>query len=425
MKFKPQDQVFWNFTQPVCKPLHKDLQTDVVIIGGGMAGLTAAQTFIQKGLTVALLEQYYCGGGASGKSSGFITPDSELSLWYFIQTFGPEKARALWEFVCGGVNHIEDTIKKYSLSCDYKKQDTLVVASSTKGFTDDVLKEHMARKELNYQSTLYQKDAVNQVLGSSSYFGGVRYPNTFGINAFLYCQEVKAQLVAQGALIFEETPVLEIIQGGVITQHARVTAKNTIVCADRFIPQLGKLTQEIYQAQTFLIVTAPLQESQIKQIFPQEPLMVWDTDLIYTYYRMFDSNRLLVGGASLLQTYTSSEYHNNVSVFKKLSGYIENKFNLTLEYEYIWPGLIGISKDLRPIAGFDKDMPNVYYVGAAAGLPWAAALGKYSAQRIVDNKTDFDDYFNPHREYPISGLTQRILGKKITFALCNIKTLMS
>jgi ribulose 1,5-bisphosphate synthetase/thiazole synthase len=79
----PQDQVFWYLKRGAAKPCRENIQADVAIIGGGMAGLSAAQAFNKKGKKVVVLEQYYCGSGATGKSSGFVTPNAELSLTDF------------------------------------------------------------------------------------------------------------------------------------------------------------------------------------------------------------------------------------------------------------------------------------------------------------------------------------------------------
>ena len=69
--YLPQDEVFWYLNESAIKPLTHDIKTDVVIIGGGMAGLSAAQKFLEKNVKVVLIEKNYCGSGATGKSSGF------------------------------------------------------------------------------------------------------------------------------------------------------------------------------------------------------------------------------------------------------------------------------------------------------------------------------------------------------------------
>ena len=69
-----------NTHAPFQPPLHNDITTDVLVIGGGMAGLHAALHLAQSGCQVTLIERNICGGSSTGKSAGFLTPDSELEL---------------------------------------------------------------------------------------------------------------------------------------------------------------------------------------------------------------------------------------------------------------------------------------------------------------------------------------------------------
>jgi gamma-glutamylputrescine oxidase len=180
------------------------------------------------------------------------------------------------------------------------------------------------------------------------------------------------------------------------------------------------LTKEVYHAQTLLLLSSPLTDAHIAALFPEKPYIVWDTELIYTYFRLTSDKRLLVGGSNLLTTYASREKHYNGCVIKKLQNYWHQKFpHVPVTFEYVWPGFIGISKDLLPIAGQDKTMSSVYYIAAAAGLPWAAALGKQSVAAIMDGDRSFDAYFSPYRSFPIGSVLQTILGTKITYALSN------
>jgi gamma-glutamylputrescine oxidase len=422
----PQDQVYWYTTQQDAQPLTKNITTDVVIIGGGMAGLTAAQSFAQKGCKVIVLEKNYCGSGATGKSSGFITPDSELPLSHMISAYGPDEAKKIWQFIQSGVDTIRSNIINYQIDCDYQTQDTLVVASTKKAFTSDIQAEHRARQQLNYQSTLCTKNQTAELLSSNKYHGAVTYGETFGINAYRYCIGMKRMLHESGVQIHEATPVTAIENHKITTPNATVQAEHIIVCTDHATAGLTSFADKIYHAQTFLMLSAPLSDEQVKRIFPQRPLMVWDTDLIYQYYRLSGDNRLMLGGASLLYTYAREEKHNNRHMIKKLTNYFNAKFpGNAVQFEYIWPGLIGISKDLFPLAGHDKTMPSVYYATAAAGLPWAAALGNYSAERIINDNRTFDEYLSPYRDFRLGHITQKILGTRLTFALSNFLTVGS
>ena len=148
--------------------------------------------------------------------------------------------------------------------------------------------------------------------------------------------------------------------------------------------------------------------------------------MIYQYYRMAGDNRLMLGGSDLLYTYSKNETHGNQRVAKKLINYFHKKFpSVAIEFEYMWPGMIGISKDVFPVAGFDTSMPSVYYIAGACGLPFAAALGTYCADRIVNNNTQFDDYFSPHRSFTCGPIIQTLLGTRLTFALSNFLSIGS
>jgi len=124
----PQDQVFWYLNKKTSPALNSSLETDVVIVGGGMAGLHAAQAFHAQGYKVTLLEKTYCGAGASGKSSGFITPESELNVTHLLNLFDFDGAKKLWDLTSYGCTLIESNIKNFNLDCDYKIQNTLVIA---------------------------------------------------------------------------------------------------------------------------------------------------------------------------------------------------------------------------------------------------------------------------------------------------------
>lgn len=307
------------------------------------------------------------------------------------------------------------------MDCDYQKQDTLVVSNNYHAFKNEIIPEHESRLLLNYDSTLYNKENLSSVLATDKYTGGVLYSDSFGIQGYKYCQGMKDVLINQGVKIYEESPAIKISGNQVETPSGDITADHIILCMDRFVPDLGKLTHEIYHAQTFLLLSSRLTEQEIKAIFPDRPLMVWDTDLIYQYYRLNGDNRLMLGGANLIYTYSKNEKHNNTLIYNKLTRYIKNKFpKLNLTFEYIWPGLIGIAKDIIPIVGRDKNESQIYYACAGAGLPWSAGIGKYAAESIVDKRDDLDKYFSPDRKFAVGRIPQFFIGTKAAFALSNI-----
>ena len=415
----PLEQNYWYFSDKISPRLSGAINCEILIVGGGMAGLHAAHAFLQRGLSVVLIEKNFCGAGATGKSSGFITPDSEFSLHELLE-HDPTGGKKLWEFVESGVAGIRGTIQDFDLDCDFALQDTCVVANSAGSYNSDILKEHEARKSLGYESHLYSAQEVAKVVNSSDYYGAVRYGNTFGINGYAYCQAFKRALMAQGLRVYEDTPAISVGDHTVQTPYGCVKADHIVLCVDRFLPDIvpAGIADEVYQVQTFLMMSEPLTDQQVKLIFPEAPVMVWDTDLIYTYYRLAGDNRLMVGGGSLLTLYTSREDHFNKRIKRQLINYVGKKFpTVNPVFSYFWSGLIGVSKDVVPLAGAFEDRPWLYYVGAGAGLPWASALGRYSAEHKLYGRTEFDDLLSPYRKFPVGNGLQRCLGKGLSFAI--------
>ncbi len=418
-RYKTTSGVYW-YSLKDPKPsesLSGEIKTSVVVVGGGMAGLSCAKRLYDAGVPVVVIEKDFCGSGASGKTSGFITPDSEIELSSLLRNYGPLKAKRIWEFVISGLDSIRHNIEEHSISCDYLVSDSLFVANSSSGL-GQVKKEHEARTELGYMSGLYEDEKIKEVIGGTKYKGAVRYPNTFGMNSYLYCQAMKEILRVAGVPIYEKTPASRIVSHEVFTPGGQITADHIIVCGDRFIPDLGVLKKEIYHVQTFLGVTKPLLPDQIREIFPGDNMMVWDTDLVYNYFRVTGDSRLLIGGGDLFYTYAHNISENSQRFGLRLQSYIKRKFpSLSIQMEYLWPGMLGVSKDLLPIMGPDEKSPHIWYVGAATGLPWAAALGNYAVDHLLNGRNEFDQDFSPLRHFVIGSRLQTLLSTPATYAL--------
>jgi gamma-glutamylputrescine oxidase len=417
----PVARVYWQEDRTpengLCPPLAKDARAEIVVVGGGVAGLSCARALSEAGRQVVLLEKSSCGGGASGRSSGFVTPDSEMELSDLIRLRGESRARRLWEFAVSGVEAIRADIERYAIDCDMQLQDSLFLASSRSGAAI-VRREHEARQKLGYESTLYDSRALAAVLGSEECCGGVRYPGTFAVNAFRYCRGMRDALSREGVVIHEHTQVTGVAEGEVRANGHTVRADAIVLCLDRFLPELGVLPAEVYHVQTFLAVSTPLSEAQIAVLFPEARLMVWDTDLVYQYFRMIGGGRLLVGASSVLHTYSSKTEALAPGILHKMRAFLGSKFpSVPVELEYFWPGFIGVSKDFLPLAARLAERSSLHVVSGATGLPWAAALGKYVAEKILSNRSDLDDDFDPERRFPIGRSMQSIVGKPSAFAL--------
>ncbi|HKT21396.1 MAG TPA: FAD-dependent oxidoreductase, partial [Nitrososphaerales archaeon] len=110
---------------PIQPPLRGDRNCDALVVGGGAAGLAAAARLAESGKKVILVERNICGGSSTGKSAGFLTPDSELELSQLMRRFGKQGAKDLWDVPVKGVDLMLSRIKGGGIDCDLQKQDSL------------------------------------------------------------------------------------------------------------------------------------------------------------------------------------------------------------------------------------------------------------------------------------------------------------
>lgn len=415
--------------RPMQPPLDSNIKADVLIIGGGAAGLAAALRLMDTGLKVVLLERNICGGSSTGKSAGFLTPDSELELAQLLRRFGPKGAKDLWEAATRGVGIMTGTIRQHGIDCDLVKQDSLFLGKGRKGW-DAVEEEARARNSLGYPYKTYDKNAISSVLGSRDYEGAVRYSDTFGINPLLYAQRIKQVLLEHAVLVYESSEVTRIDGRTAHTHLGSVTADQIIFCADKLRPELTSYSRNVYHAQTFLAISEPLEQRDVASLFPDGRMQCWDSDLVYTYFRVTGDRRLLVGGGTAWTTYSRGDT-TSPRVIERVINSLKSRFPSMMHVNFIqyWPGRIDMTRDLLPTMLRDKSSPWIHFVLGCVGLPWASFCGDFVARHVVSDASDgnyendeedkYYQYFSPNREFLIPLSMEGILGKRAVFTLNN------
>lgn len=404
-------------------PLKTNIKADVVIVGAGAAGISAAYALMKKGIKIVMLEKNIFGGNTSGKSAGFLTPDSELELEQLIRRYGLHGASDVWRVATAGIKMMVERIKEYNIPCDLQLQDSLFVGNGNSGWKD-IQSEMKARIAMGFTQTLYDKNELKNVIGSDGYSGGVRYPGTYGVDALLYCQGMKEVLLQHGVEIYESTEVVEIGDHLVKTHLGSVSSSDIIFCADKLEPSLTHFAANTFHAQTFLSVSEPLSDTMISEMFPAGRFQCWDSDLIYTYYRLLGDNRLLLGGGNMLTTFSKEDINSSRVIEKVIKGF-KGKFPILKELEFIqyWPGRIDTTRDMIPTLVKEVSKPWLHFVMGCVGLPWATFCGDFAARHAYDDKNCDDhyyyEYFKADRHFFMPLGMEKIIGKQLTFAINN------
>lgn len=408
-----------------CPPLRETLNCDVLIVGAGMSGVSAAAAFLGKGLKVVLLERNILGGSSSGRSAGFLTPDSELELSQLVRRYGLKGANEIWQVPVKGIRYIKANVEKYGIACDFRVQDSLFVGIGKDGW-NDVQDEMACRKQVGFTNQeLYDKARLGSILNATDFTGAVRYDETYGIIALQYLQGMKQVLLDDGMRIFESTEVKQIKGHTAYTHAGSVTAKQVIVCIDKMKRAFDPLADEVFHAQTVLSISEPLSDKEVSTMFPGgRDFQMWDSTLVYSYWRLVEQNRVLLGGGSALSTFLTDPMYND-RVIEGVHARFRSHFPFlkNLRFVQYWPGLIDTTRDLLPTVVRDKANPDLHFVLGVVGLPWASFCGQFVAENILGTASQDDqkyyEYFSDRRYFFLPSWLGRIVGKPLLFAMNN------
>lgn len=100
--------------------LSRNLRVDVVVVGGGITGITAAYLIKQAGYTVALLERGRCAHLDTGHTTAHLTCVTDKRLHQLVKDFGKDRARAVWEAGFAAIDQIVANIRAQSIRCEFK-----------------------------------------------------------------------------------------------------------------------------------------------------------------------------------------------------------------------------------------------------------------------------------------------------------------
>src|SRR5256885_2005235 len=112
---------YWRVSEklPEFTPLSNDLEVDVVIIGGGLTGITTAHLLKEAGAKVALLERQRCAAADTGHTTAHLTYVTDERLHHLVKVFGKDAAKAFWEAGVEAIDRISEIVRAKKMECEF------------------------------------------------------------------------------------------------------------------------------------------------------------------------------------------------------------------------------------------------------------------------------------------------------------------
>jgi gamma-glutamylputrescine oxidase len=362
-------------------PLSFDLDVDVCVIGGGLAGLTTAREVARSGWSVVLLEAGRLAASASGRNTGFVLPGFGADADKLIGRVGFERTRDLWSLSQAGVDYVRDTIGAEGAD-GIEPQNGWLHVSKTDN-SDDFMRDVALLGELGCEIEGWPTERVRAVLKSERYFNAIHYLRALTIHPLNYALKLAAAAERDGARIFENTPALSIDPSGVrkriVTPGARLRATHVVLCGNvQLGPLMPRLAATLLPMTTYVITTAPLGEPLVEAVGYRGA--VSDTELADNHYRIVGGDRLMLSGRATAWQRNPQRY------VRALTADIKKTFPQLgdVTADYAWSGTLGLTLHRMPQLG--ELGPGVWLASGFGGhgLNTTAMAGNIVARAIVE-----------------------------------------
>lgn len=392
---------------PSHPPLLGETQCDVCVVGGGIAGCSAALHLAERGYSVVLLEEHRIGWGASGRSGGQALPGFAVDQHKLTSLVGHDTARAFWDLTVEGLDEIRALVQRHGINCDLV--DGQMHAAVKPRHRDELIAHHEELRSLyGYDSVrLMEREEVRSILATDRYVAGLYDSRSAHLHPLNYTLGLAGAARKLGAAFHEGTRALRYEAGAatiVHTPHGTVRCRQLVLCGNVYLDGTAPpLARTIIGVGTYIVATEALGAERARALI-RNNMAVADLNWIIDYFRLSADHRLLFGGrvsySGLDPAATAGLTRRRMlNVFPQLHD---------VKVEYSWGGYLDITLNRAP--HFGRLAPEVYFLQGFSGhgVVLAGMAGKLVAEAVAGTAERFDLFTRiPHRGFPGGALLRR------------------
>ena len=395
-------------------PLVGEARCDVAVVGGGLAGLSAALDLRARGFEVVLLEAREIGFGASGRNGGQAIHGLACDQDTIEQQLGLDEARHVWAMSIEALDLLRARIAEHGIACDWQ-DGYLGVATTPRKAAELHAQAERLESVYGYPMQRIAAADIGRWIASPRYHGGVHDPRSGHLHPLKYTRGLATAAARAGVRLHEGTQATALVPGerpvlrttsaqGTGTLHARQVLLAGNVYLHGVAPPLAPaLAPRVMPVGTYIACTEGLPRATADALIPDRSA-VCDTNFVLDYFRTTVDDRMLYGGRVSYSTVTPARLAESlrarmVHTFPQLAG---------AKVEFAWGGFVDISMNRAPDFGrLPAATPggpaNVYYLQGFSGhgLALTGLAGRLVAEAMGGDSTRFDVFARlKHRPFP-------------------------
>ena len=367
--------------------LDKDINTDVLVLGGGISGALTAHYLVQEGIECTLIDARTIGLGSTCASTALLQYEIDVSLHQLIDLIGEKPAVRSYKLCELAVKKLAGLAKKVGVN-DFTQSDSLYYAAYKKDL-DFVKKEFGARKKHGFKVRYVDEKKVYSGFGFHAP-AAIHSETAATIDSYMFTHRLLQYNLERGLKVYDRTPAISIKHGRstirIKTQDKLIIKAKRIVYAtgyevvDFISKPIVKLTS------TYAIASESFNEPQR---FGKKETIMWNTAVPYLYMRTTKDNRIIVGGRD--EEFFSHTKRDKLIPHKtqQLQKDFKKLFpSVPFRAEFSWAGVFGSTKDGLPYIGEYGNMPNSYFAlgFGGNGITFSQVAGEIIADLIKGKK---------------------------------------
>ena len=392
---------------------------DVVVIGAGYTGLSAARQLARSGASVVVFDRGRAGSGASSRNAGQVLTGLKLDPATLVARYGESGARDLFQVSRDALATLEAVVADEHIECGLERTGHLQAAAKASHFAAFRDEQALLARVFNHHVSLVAPENQGAELSTNRYHGLMLDEESRAINPAQYVSGLAAAAGRAGAVVAENTAVTRIARDGrgwtVATDAGEFRAKDVLLATNGYADAAAPaLQRRLIPIGSYIITTAPLPAAVAARLLPRRR-MVFDSKNFLHYFRLTADNRLLFGGRAEFSGPTLESAARAERILRNEMAQIFPEL-AAAPIEYAWSGHVGFTQDQMPHAGL---LDGMFYAGGYCGhgIAMATHLGGLIARRIAGERLEhplFDDHFAPIPLYygrpwflPFAGLYYR------------------